>query len=202
MPSQSTNKRTRSTNSASMKQSTLGFTSLKRTASGASANSDLKRRAPLRTKSAPITVVEDIESDSDQDAYEKEVDFLEMSSGEDEDPVAGLKRRHQVAATHLLDIDLRAENPGRWNKAYGAARAENGNLPTIHTEHENKVNAILRSFDLTYNFGPCIGIPRIARWDRAQANGLNPPPEVREILMTKQGFEEDEYRKSCLDGLV
>lgn len=67
---------------------------------------------------------------------------------------------------------------------------------TVHTEHENKVNAILRSFDLlvfafqallilltcwylrTYKFGPCVGIPRIARWNRAQANGLNPPPEV------------------------
>ena len=30
----------------------------------------------------------------------------------------------------------------------------------------------------SYEFGPCVGIPRLERWERAQALGLNPPKEV------------------------
>lgn len=132
MSSKSTNKRTRSSNSASMKQGTLGFTTFKRTASGS------KKRSLLRTASAPVVVAKDIKSRSDRDVHENKVDFLDTSS-EDEDPVAGLGTRPRVAtteskslqkATPVLDIDLHAENPGKWAKAYGEARAKNGNLPT------------------------------------------------------------------------
>ena len=28
-------------------------------------------------------------------------------------------------------------------------------------------------------YGPCIGVPRLLRWERAHALGLNPPQEVR-----------------------
>lgn len=141
MSSKSTNKRTRSTNSASMKQSTLGFTTFKRTAS--STGLDPKKTALLRTASAPVAVVKDIKSNSDQDSCEKEIDSPDISSWEDEEaPVAGLRTRSQVAATKskspqknplVLDIDLHAENPGKWNKAYGEARAQNEHLPT--SEH-------------------------------------------------------------------
>jgi DNA polymerase delta subunit 4 len=37
---------------------------------------------------------------------------------------------------------------------------------------------ILRVFDLTSEYGPCVGISRLARWERAREWGLNPPQEV------------------------
>lgn len=37
-------------------------------------------------------------------------------------------------------------------------------------------------FDLTSRFGPCQGLTRIERWDRANALGLAPPKIVLEIL--------------------
>lgn len=40
----------------------------------------------------------------------------------------------------------------------------------------------LRRFDLTYKFGPCIGITRLQRWERAAKFGLQPPQEVKDIL--------------------
>ena len=38
---------------------------------------------------------------------------------------------------------------------------------------------ILRVFDLSSKYGPCVGITRLQRWERAKKWGLNPPEEVR-----------------------
>ncbi|KAF7728399.1 hypothetical protein EC973_006207 [Apophysomyces ossiformis] len=45
----------------------------------------------------------------------------------------------------------------------------------IHQEHLTENEKILRSFDLDYKYGPCIGMTRQERWDRALKLGLNPP---------------------------
>ncbi|XP_020084365.1 DNA polymerase delta subunit 4-like [Ananas comosus] len=40
----------------------------------------------------------------------------------------------------------------------------------------------LRQFDMDMRYGPCIGLGRLQRWERAAAMGLNPPPDVARIL--------------------
>ncbi|WOL05496.1 hypothetical protein Cni_G14225 [Canna indica] len=42
--------------------------------------------------------------------------------------------------------------------------------------------AQLRLFDMDMRYGPCVGLSRMERWDRAAAMGLNPPAEVEAIL--------------------
>ena len=42
---------------------------------------------------------------------------------------------------------------------------------------------LLRSFDLNSRFGPCTGMSRLERWERAQALGLDPPQDVRKTLL-------------------
>lgn len=37
---------------------------------------------------------------------------------------------------------------------------------------------ILRVFDMTSAYGPCVGMSRLQRWERAKKWGLNPPEEV------------------------
>ena len=49
---------------------------------------------------------------------------------------------------------------------------------------------ILRHFDLSSQFGPCIGITRVNRWKRAQRLGLNPPLDVLAVALQM----EDEHR--------
>ncbi|XP_074561082.1 uncharacterized protein LOC141817300 [Curcuma longa] len=41
----------------------------------------------------------------------------------------------------------------------------------------------LRQFDMDMRYGPCIGLSRTDRWERASAMGLNPPAEVEAILL-------------------
>jgi DNA polymerase delta, subunit 4 len=36
----------------------------------------------------------------------------------------------------------------------------------------------------TYEYGPCVGVTRLERWERAAALGLNPPPEVNLSKLT------------------
>ncbi|GKV07447.1 hypothetical protein SLEP1_g19226 [Rubroshorea leprosula] len=31
-------------------------------------------------------------------------------------------------------------------------------------------------------YGPCLGMTRLARWERAQRLGLNPPKEIKNLL--------------------
>lgn len=40
----------------------------------------------------------------------------------------------------------------------------------------------LRQFDLDSRYGPCIGLTRLERWERAAKLGLEPPAHVRQLL--------------------
>ncbi|KAF8342627.1 DNA polymerase delta, subunit 4-domain-containing protein [Cantharellus anzutake] len=73
----------------------------------------------------------------------------------------------------------------------------------IHIEGENRVHEILRMFDLSYEYGPCVGVTRLERWERAQSLGLNPPPEVKEILQTQEGQTDEKYSRDvfCHEGI-
>jgi hypothetical protein len=46
----------------------------------------------------------------------------------------------------------------------------------------DSIESALRQFDLDIRFGPCVGIKRMQRWERAQALGLQPSRRVRELL--------------------
>lgn len=45
---------------------------------------------------------------------------------------------------------------------------------------------LLRQFDMTYKYGPCVGIGRTFRWERAQNFGLDPPTKAIELLKDKK----------------
>lgn len=40
----------------------------------------------------------------------------------------------------------------------------------------------LKQWDLDPKYGPCVAIPRLQRWERAQKLGLEPPVWVRDAL--------------------
>ncbi|PAV19784.1 dna polymerase subunit delta-4 [Pyrrhoderma noxium] len=88
------------------------------------------------------------------------------------------------------------------SKLYSNARFLMGEMPPIHAEEQSKIHHILRIFDTSYEYGPCVGMTRLERWERAHAFGLNPPPEVRQILMTEQAYKNDEYKQSIFYGDV
>ncbi|NXU93404.1 DPOD4 polymerase, partial [Xiphorhynchus elegans] len=53
---------------------------------------------------------------------------------------------------------------------------------------------MLRRFDLCWEYGPCSGITRLQRWERAQALGLSPPGPIRDALMEHGDNPDVTYR--------
>ncbi|CAN1271606.1 DNA polymerase delta subunit 4 [Linum perenne] len=41
---------------------------------------------------------------------------------------------------------------------------------------------MLREFDMNMAYGPCIGMTRSARWERAHRLGMNPSGEIKDLL--------------------
>nr|XP_022339155.1 DNA polymerase delta subunit 4-like [Crassostrea virginica] len=76
---------------------------------------------------------------------------------------------------------------------------DSGHLASTSTSDQHPVDLtddleILKNFDLTLEFGPCTGITRLERWERAQKHGLNPPDDVKDILLKNT---DEDYQK-CL----
>ncbi|OXC64494.1 hypothetical protein AYX13_06119 [Cryptococcus neoformans] len=89
-----------------------------------------------------------------------------------------------------------------WAQVLKAAKEAMGNLEPIHADPDthNDIHHILRVFDMTAKYGPCVGISRLDRWKRAQKLGLEPPEEIRTILTTQQGQEDPSYRENVLNA--
>ncbi|EEF38401.1 DNA polymerase delta subunit 4 [Ricinus communis] len=46
----------------------------------------------------------------------------------------------------------------------------------------DKNEEVLRQFDMNMAYGPCLGMTRVGRWERAQRLGLNPPKQIEDLL--------------------
>ncbi|WWC69008.1 uncharacterized protein I206_102944 [Kwoniella pini CBS 10737] len=91
-----------------------------------------------------------------------------------------------------------------WKGLIKDAKLQMGGLEPIHAgpDTHNDLHHVLRVFDMTSSYGPCVGITRLQRWERAQKWGLNPPEEIRDILITEQGQDDVRYRENVLYGWV
>ncbi|KAF3687081.1 DNA polymerase delta subunit 4 DNA polymerase delta subunit p12 [Channa argus] len=74
-------------------------------------------------------------------------------------------------------------------KARKGGKREKRSAPPPPPQKEAEDEAVredlqkLRQFDLDWKFGPCTGISRLQRWERAKVHGLNPPEDIRELLL-------------------
>lgn len=71
--------------------------------------------------------------------------------------------------------------------------------PQIH-QKTSTIETILRDFDLTGKYGPCVGITRLERFHRAQKWGLNPPKEIGMILETQEAEDRTDYKHEMFYG--
>jgi DNA polymerase delta subunit 4 len=74
---------------------------------------------------------------------------------------------------------------------------------TVHQSTVPLHEKILRHFDLSSQYGPCIGIARLNRWLRASRLDLNPPIEVLAVLLREEakGDKRDTGRIAYIDEL-
>lgn len=99
------------------------------------------------------------------------------------------------------------DTPGHVNREellrhFGEVRERMGNVKPIHAETQTMEDHILRVFDLSYEYGPCIGVTRLQRWERAAALGMNPPLVVKQLLTSEDGSEQANANECVFSGEV
>ncbi|KAI9094341.1 DNA polymerase delta, subunit 4 [Phlyctochytrium arcticum] len=68
-------------------------------------------------------------------------------------------------------------------------------LQSVLSDKELLVDT-LKSFDLDYKFGPCVGLTRLERWKRAEMLDLDPPKDIYLLLTTPQATHDDALREA------
>ncbi|KAI8338698.1 DNA polymerase delta, subunit 4-domain-containing protein [Chlamydoabsidia padenii] len=68
----------------------------------------------------------------------------------------------------------------------------------VHQDNMNRVDKLLRAFDLDYKYGPCVGLSRLQRWERANALGLEPPFEIKSFLLDNKDYQECLFKGSVI----
>ncbi|GKE21198.1 DNA polymerase delta subunit 4 [Tanacetum coccineum] len=54
---------------------------------------------------------------------------------------------------------------------------------SAHLKEDRDANEeVLRQFDMNMAYGPCVGMKRMDRWNRASSLGLNPPEHIHHLL--------------------
>ncbi|KAI1786982.1 DNA polymerase delta, subunit 4-domain-containing protein [Ganoderma leucocontextum] len=189
-----------------MKQSTLSFASKRATSASAGKTAKATRKLPSRASSSPSSAEAIVISDSDRDSSLDEVRVAPVPKKRRLDSQGKKQVPSKDEETAVAEPEMEREplklSDKRWRKLYGAAREKMNHLEPVHANGQSMVHHILRVFDLSYEYGPCVGVSRLDRWDRAHALGLNPPPEVKEILLTKEGYTDDQFSQSVFYGEV
>ncbi|KAI9809770.1 MAG: UV-damage endonuclease [Sarcosagium campestre] len=159
-------------------QSRLSFgTNNKVTKPTVSANQDLKKGKShqAKTKESVVEIPNASGENSDEDKVESaEVAVREQAEVEVKKVV---EMPEHAEAKKISDAQL---------KRYWKRMEDERKAPRVHQQDLNVNEKILRLFDLSSQYGPCIGIARLKRWNRAYNLGLNPPKEVLAILLKEE----------------
>ncbi|XP_040001042.1 DNA polymerase delta subunit 4 [Xiphias gladius] len=81
--------------------------------------------------------------------------------------------------TDSFKVVKKARRRGAQEKRPTPPPQKESETETVREEELQK----LRQFDLDWRFGPCTGIGRLQRWERSKLHGLNPPEEIRGLLL-------------------
>ena len=100
--------------------------------------------------------------------------------------------------SHPLRKDVDHVGTGTATPAHSGLRKETVDHGGAEAESNERA---LRQFDLDTKYGLVSGISRLQRWQRAVALGLDPSPEIRDIIV-KYGENSDMNKHLFAEGKV
>ncbi|TWW59504.1 DNA polymerase delta subunit 4 [Takifugu flavidus] len=92
--------------------------------------------------------------------------------------------------TDSFKVVKKARRERKREKRPSPPRQQKKEAEVVHEEELQK----LQQFDLDWRFGPCTGISRLQRWERAKLHNLNPPDEIKELLLKTQSDPSYSHR--------
>lgn len=112
------------------------------------------------------------------------------------------KRRASVKATASLTNKRRQKSPEpaktKSPQRSQTTIAANSERILSDLDREQIINE-LKQFDMTSKYGPCVGISRRLRWERAEKLGKKPPKHVHDLLTDK--FLEEKLGQELIENL-
>nr|CAG8491087.1 12081_t:CDS:2 [Entrophospora candida] len=107
----------------------------------------------------------------------KKNDPKQKELGQDEELLSSSYQEIDNNIAAKVDVATTSSSIARSSSSYSV-----GPKLVLHYDNLSEENKFLIAFDLNYKFGPCVGITRLQRWDRANKHGLQPPAQVKELL--------------------
>ncbi|KAI1780843.1 DNA polymerase delta, subunit 4-domain-containing protein [Hypoxylon cercidicola] len=124
-------------------------------------------------------------ADEEERVKKEEEDAEEAKVKVEEEPKfqAGPEPESEVKS----EAELRAEDiSGRQIDQYWKKLERERKAKRVHQEDLTQAEKVLRYWDVSSQYGPCVGISRMKRWKRAEKLGLNPPLEVLAVLLKEE----------------
>lgn len=172
---------------ASKQQSTLSFNHKVTKSGTAKPGKADKLSTPTATK---VDAEPQLQTPTSEDV--EEIEAQQPEGAPVAQPVAE-KSAAELSAEKVTDAQIK-----RYWKGVEEARISK----RVHQEGLSQAEKVLRYFDVSSQYGPCIGIPRANRWYRAEKLGLNPPIEVLAVLLREDGQGNKEIEKAAMDRLM
>ncbi|KAF4869848.1 DNA polymerase delta subunit 4 [Colletotrichum siamense] len=151
---------------------------------------DLKKAAVLGS------AVERAEQAKKEEAVQvDEIQVDEPETKEDEEVKEEVPEKSEavIRAEKISDAQI--------NKYWKAIEAERI-APRVHQKDVTLAEKVLRYFDVSSQYGPCIGLQRMKRWERADRLGLNPPIEVLAVLLKEEKKGTSNIERAHMDELM
>ncbi|KAG5983040.1 hypothetical protein E4U55_000936 [Claviceps digitariae] len=184
-------------------QSTISFTNKvtkpipKDTKSLVTAPQTAKVKVPERTK----RIGKAVEEEDEEEVKKEQEQEAEEVNNEQEDGDA--QPEDETAAAERSEAEIRAEaltDAHIGNYWRGIERERKA--PRVHQEGLSVSDKLLRYFDVSSQYGPCIGIDRTKRWERAERLGLNPPIEVLAVLLKERKRSSGGVETAQMDSIL
>ncbi|KUI58917.1 DNA polymerase delta subunit 4 [Cytospora mali] len=168
---------------ASKQQSTLSFNHRVTKGNATKSGKDSKITSP-----APAKV--------EQPGREK-VDVVELEEQPEEEVAPTQQEPEKTEAEAKAEKISDAQIKRYWKGVEDARIAKR-----VHQEELSLPEKVLRYFDVSSQYGPCIGIPRMKRWYRAERLGLSPPVEVLAVLLKEEKQGNKDIEEAALDRIM
>ncbi|KAI1296349.1 DNA polymerase delta, subunit 4-domain-containing protein [Xylaria venustula] len=171
----------------SSKQATLSFNHrvTKSVPKSAKNLSSVSAQSPLAKH--VINVEPDVKDEVDEEKVQVEVEAPKQAEPEREKTAAEL-RADKITDRQISQYWQGIENERRMKR--------------LHQEELSLAEKILRYWDVSSQYGPCVGITRLKRWQRADKFGLNPPVEVLAVLMREEEKGTRGIEKAYMDNIL
>ncbi|KAF9170556.1 hypothetical protein BGX21_009287 [Mortierella sp. AD011] len=126
--------------------------------------------------------------------------FDEIQSDGSWEPVDSSK--HSENDNHVTEYKLFSEvtTPSSTipaKRAISEAKSATSTLANgIHRNGFSLEEKKLRQFDLATRYGPCLDLTRLERWERAFVLGLDPPQDIKDLLLEKNALNSSLFADS------